>query len=333
MVAGHLREKKGYFHILLNYKDAEGKRKTKWISTGLPVKGNKKKAEALLMEARKNFEPVPVINEDEILFSDFILSWLDVIKNSIELTTYASYCDIVKYRVVPYFKKKGILLTELQPKHIRDFYQYQLNVRKVSARTVIHYHANIRKALQYAVKMDMILSNPADKIERPKSNKFVGSFYDRDELNKLFEIVKGTKIELAVILGAFYGLRRSEVVGLKWNAIDFKNKTITIRHIVTEASFEGKVVVIEKDRTKTKSSYRTLPLVPQFESLLMRLKEEQKKNRDACKKSYSTKYLEYVYLDEIGERVKPNYITQHFQVVLANNNLRKIRFQIYVIQT
>ena len=56
MVAGHLREKKGYFHILLNYKDAEGNRKTKWISTGLPVKGNKKKAETMLMEARKNFE-------------------------------------------------------------------------------------------------------------------------------------------------------------------------------------------------------------------------------------------------------------------------------------
>lgn len=326
MVAGHLREKKGHFYILLNYKDEEGNRKTKWISTGLPVKGNKKKAEAMMMEARKNFEPVPVISEEGILFSDFMLSWLEVMKNSIELTTYASYSDCVKNRVVPYFKEKGILLTELQPKHIQDFYQYQMNERKVSASTVIHYHANIRKALQYAVKIDMIPSNPADKIERPKKNKFVGSFYDSDELNKLFEIVKGTKIELAVILGAFYGLRRSEVVGLKWSAIDFKNKTITIRHIVTAATIEGKVVVIEKDRTKSKASYRTLPLVPQFENLLLRLNEEQKKNKAACKKYYNTKYLEYVYVDEIGERVKPNYITQHFQIVLTNNNLRKIRF-------
>jgi len=326
MVAGHLREKKGHFYILLNFKDEEGKRKTKWISTGLPVKGNKKKAEAMLMEVRKNFEPVPVISEDDILFSDFMLSWLEMMKNSIEITIYASYSDCVKNRVVPYFKELGISLTELQPKHIQDFYQYQMNERKVSANTVIHYHANIRKALQYAVKADMILTNPADKIERPKKNKFVGSFYDGDELNKLFEIVNETKIELAVILGAFYGLRRSEVVGLKWSAIDFKNKTITIRHIVTAATIEGKVMVIEKDRTKTKSSYRTLPLVPKFESLLMRLREEQKENRAACKKSYSTKYLEYVYLDEIGERVKPNYITQHFQIVLTNNNLRKIRF-------
>jgi len=75
-------------------------------------------------------------------------------------------------------------------------------------------------------------------------------------------------------------------ITLKWSAIDFKSKTITIRHIVTEATVEGKVVVIEKDRTKTKSSHRTLPLVPQFESLHLRLKEQQEENKAACKKSY-----------------------------------------------
>lgn len=139
-------------------------------------------------------------------------------------------------------------------------------------------------------------------------------------------MVKNSKIELAVILAAFYGLRRSEVVGLKWEAIDFNNKSITIRHTVTGVSVEGKVIIVEKDRTKNKASHRTLPLVLQFEDLLLKIKEQQYINRKICKKSYCSKYLKYIYLDEIGQRIKPEYITQHFQIVLAKNNLRKIRF-------
>jgi integrase len=326
MVAGHLQEKKGYFYIVLSYKDVDGKRKTKWLPTGLLIKGNKKKAEVILMEARKKFKIFTEIDDENILFSDFMLSWLEMMKNNIEVTTYASYSNCVKKRVSPYFKEKKILLKDLQPKHIQTYYQHELNDNKVSANTVIHYHANIRKALQYAVKVDMISSNPADKVERPKKQKFVGSFYDREEINKLFEVVEDSKIELAVILAAFYGLRRSEVVGLKWDAIDFKNKSITIKHTVTEVSVEGKVVIVEKDRTKNNASHRVLPLVPQFENLLLRIKEQQYINKQICKYSYCNKYLKYIYLDEIGQRIKPGYITQHFQIVLAKNNLRKIRF-------
>lgn len=326
MVAGHLQEKKGYFYMVLSYKDLDGKRKTKWFPTGLVIKGNKKKAEVMLMDARKNFKVTSEIGDENILFSDFMLSWLEMMRNNIEVTTYASYSNCVKKRVEPYFKEKKILLKDLQPKHIQTYYQHELNDNKISANTVIHYHANIRKALQYAVKIDMIPSNPADKVERPKKQKFVGSFYDGEEIIKLFEVVKKSKIELAVMLAAFYGLRRSEIVGLKWDAIDFKNKSITIRHTVTEVSVEGKVVIIEKDRTKNKASHRTLPLVPQFEDLLLKIKEQQYINRKICKSSYCNEYLKYIYLDEIGQRIKPGYITQHFQIVLAKNNLRKIRF-------
>ncbi len=168
LVAGHLQEKKGYFYIVLNYKDECGKRKNKWISTGLSVKGNKKKAEALLIEARKNFEVPQQVDQENPLFSDFMLQWLEMMKHRIENTTYASYSNAIKGRIAPYFKEKGIRLKELQPKHIQDYYQYELEVRGVTANTVIHYHANIRKALQYAFKTDMIPSNPADKVERPK---------------------------------------------------------------------------------------------------------------------------------------------------------------------
>ena len=136
-------------------------------------------------------------------------------------------------------------------------------------------------------------------------------------------MVRGDPIELAVILAAFYGLRRSEVVGLKWDAIDFEKKTFTIKHTVTQVTVDGKEVTIQKDRTKTKSSYRTLPLVPPFEELLHRLRQEQLVNQKVCGTAYCQKYLDYIYVNAMGELVKPNFITQHFEITLKNNGLKK----------
>ena len=338
MVAGHLREKNGYYHMVLNYVDEYGKRHTPSKSTGLTVKGNKKRAEKMLSEARAAKEAELEARAIErstgkapvgtILFTAFLLDWLEMTKKNVEETTYGAYAMGIKNKIIPYFEEHhpGLALCEVTPKHIQDYYTYELTVRGVSANTVIHRHANIRKALQHAFKLGLIDSNPADRIERPKKEKFVGSFYEEDELNHLFEVVRGDPIELGVILGAFYGLRRSEAVGLKWDAIDFKKKTITIRHTVTQATIDGKSKIIQKDRTKTKASYRSLPLVPPFEELLHRLKAEQELNRKLCGKSYCRKFADYIYVNEIGELVKPGYITQHFPLILQKNGMRKIRF-------
>lgn len=330
MVAGHLREQNGYFQMVLSFKDEAGKRKTKSISTGLPIKGNKRRAEAMLMEMRKNFENGTVTKDiaqkGDILFADFLLDWLEMMKNSLEVTTYASYAKAIKNRIAPYYSERQIKLKDLTPKDIQDYYQYGLNVEKVSANTVIHRHANIRKALQYALRTGLIDYNPADRVERPRKEKYHAAIYNDQELDTLFKIVKGKKIELAIILGAFYGLRRSEVVGLKWDAIDFERKTLTIKHTVTEVTLDGKVLVVDKERTKTKASHRTLPLVAPFEELLYRMKADQERNRKLCGGVYCTKYLDFIYVDELGERIKPNYITQHFSIVIKNNGLKKIRF-------
>ena len=330
MVAGHLREQNGYFQMVLSFKDEAGKRKTKSISTGLPIKGNKRRAEAMLMEMRKNFEngivTKDIAQKGDILFADFLLDWLEMMRNSLEVTTYASYAKAIKNRIAPYYSERQIKLKDLTPKDIQDYYQYGLNVEKVSANTVIHRHANIRKALQYALRTGLIDYNPADRVERPRKGKYHAAIYNDQELDTLFKIVKGKKIELAIILGAFYGLRRSEVVGLKWDAIDFERKTLTIKHTVTEVTLDGKVLVVDKERTKTKASHRTLPLVAPFEELLYRMKADQERNRKLCGGVYCTKYLDFIYVDELGERIKPNYITQHFSIVIKNNGLKKIRF-------
>ena len=166
-------------------------------------------------------------------------------KSSIAVPTYASYTNMVKRVISPYFREKKTTLQGLTAKDIQDFYLKELD--RVSACSVIHYHANIHKALKYAVKMDLIAVNPADKVERPKKEHFVGSFYDADEMNALFAASKGTKLEIPILFGAFYGLRRSEAIGLKWDAIDFEHDTLTIRHTVTSCDIDGKLTLILKD--------------------------------------------------------------------------------------
>ena len=325
MAAGHLREKSGYYYAVLNYTDSLGKRKTKWISTGLTVKGNKKRAEAILMDARRNFNPEePKVMNGDILFADYMEKWLDIIKSSVAVPTFASYSTTVKKIVAPYFREKEVTLKNLTAKDIQEFYLSELE--RVSPSSVIHYHANIHKALKYAVKIDLIDVNPADKVERPKKDRYVGSFYDADEVNALFEAAKGSKLELPILFGAFYGLRRSEAIGLKWDAIDFDQNTITIRHTVTSCDLDGKRVLVASDTTKTKSSMRTLPLVPFMRERLLTLKEEQQENRRLCGRSYIKEYLEYVCVNEIGDLIKPHYVTESFPKLLKAKGMRQIRY-------
>lgn len=199
-------------------------------------------------------------------------------------------------------------------------------LKRVKASSVIHYHAVIHRALKYAVKIDLISVNPADKVERPKADKFIGSFYDSDEMQALFEAAKDTLLEIPIFLGAFYGLRRSEALGLKWDAIDFQNGTITIRHTVTSCTIDGKHVQVAKDTTKTKSSMRTFPLVPVFKEKLLKMKEQQAEYRRLCGKCYDNRYLEYICVDEMGTLISPHYLTAAFPKLLDKNELRRIRY-------
>lgn len=325
MTSGHLSEKNGYYYAVLSYTDALGKRKTKWIATGLPVKGNKKRAEEILAIERMAFIPPERIKDNaDILFADYMEQWLEIVKSSITVVTYSSYSTMVKGTIVPYFREKGIKLKDLTAKDIQDFYLEKL--KHVKANSVIHYHANIHKALKYAVKLDMISVNPADKVERPRKEPFIGSFYDADEMKTLLEACKGTKLEIPIMLAAFYGLRRSEALGLKWDAVDFDRNTITIKHTVTECSVDGKVILVKQDRTKTKSSMRTLPLVSAVKERLLELKVEQEENRRLCGRSYIKEYSGYICVNEIGDLIKPGYVTNCFGQLLKEAGLRKIRF-------
>ena len=366
MVAGHLQEKKGYYYAVLSYKDADKRRRTKWIASGLPVKGNKKKAEGFLQEQRRSFEiPLadqPIAKDGQELFADYLQRWLQVAKTTVAPTTYGSYGGLLRNPIDPWFRKKRITLQGLTASDLQAFYMEQ--GRRVKPNTVIHYHAVIHRALKYAVKMDLISVNPADKVDRPRKNGYhllvkvhistddrqvVADFlsvldmwfstdeakidtavYNPSRITKLYGTIaaKGahTLIEVPVKLAAFYGLRRSEVMGLRWDAVDFVHNTICIRHTVTGCTIDGQYQIIAADTTKTRSSRRTLPLVPTVREMLLRLKEQQEQNRKICGQSYSREFADYICVNKLGERIRPAYLSSCFSKALEQNHLRHIRF-------
>ena len=261
----------------------------------------------------------------DVLFLDFLNEWLKIVKKTIEPSTYNSYEQIVIDRITKYFTKNKIKLVDIQAIDIQEYYN-TLFSDVLSANTVIHHHAIIRKALDYAYKMDIIQNNPADKVQRPKKEQYIGSFYNENELNELFEKSKDDPLNLMIRVASYYGLRRSEVLGLKWDAFDFDNKTITIKHTVTIGKIDGKRQIYSKDRTKNKSSYRTLPLIDDIADRLLELKEQQEYFKKAFGKSYYKKDKEYVFVKPDGKLTRPDYVSEHFKNLLKKLGLRHIRF-------
>ena len=326
MVAGHLTLKNGRYYAVLNYKNAGGQRKTKLISLGLPEKGNKRKAEAELARLRAEFEPPKEVGDlsSDMLFADYLLEWLEIAKGRLAVATYSSYAAMIKKLVGPYFRQRNLTLRELEARHLQMFYSEML--RKVKPNTVIHYHAIIHSALKYAVKTDMLVQNVADKVDRPKKNSFQPVFLSAEEMQKMFEALRGTKLELPVLVAAFYGFRRGEVLGLKWDAIDFERGTISVIRTVTTITVDGKQTEIEQQSAKTKSSLRTLPLIGSFREYFLQVKEAQELNKQICGNCYNHEYDGFVFVDELGERMRANYLTSAFPKFLEDHGLRRMRF-------
>ena len=326
MVAGHLTLKNGRYYAVLNYRNAGGQRKTKWIALGLPEKGNKRKAEAELARLRAEFEPPKEVGDlsSDMLFADYLLEWLEIAKGRLAVATYSSYAAMIKKPIGPYFRQRNLTLRELEARHLQMFYSEML--RKVKPNTVIHYHAIIHSALKYAVKTDMLVQNVADKVDRPKKNSFQPVFLSAEEMQKMFEALRGTKLELPVLVAAFYGFRRGEVLGLKWDAIDFERGTISVIRTVTTITLDGKQTEIEQQSAKTKSSLRTLPLIGSFREYFLQVKEAQELNKQICGNCYNHEYDGFVFVDELGERMRANYLTSAFPKFLESHGLRRMRF-------
>ena len=329
MSKGSLQQRHGTWYVVVGYKDEFGKPKQKWISTGLRVNNNKTKAKIEMKKILKNLDLPTQIEQNkeitqDILFVDFLNSYLQVKKQQVEPITINAYTKQASC-ISNYFKNMRIKLKDLKPYHIEGFYR-TLYERGLSGNSVLHYHILIRECLQYAFKNDFVNFNVADKVDRPKTEGYKASFYSIEEIEKLFDCIKDNEYKLPIMLTAMYGFRRSEVLGLKWEAIDFENKLVYVKHKIVETRLDGKRYIQMSDKMKTKTSNRTLPLLPQAEELLLKQKALIETNKQMLGKSYNKKYLDYVCVDNLGRLILPNRLTHNFIKIIKRNQLRHIRF-------
>lgn len=319
-VIASLYEKNNKFHVMISYPEKDNKRKQKSVTTGLAIKGNKRLAMEKMEEIKNNFilslkNSINVEVDNDIknkLFEDYMRDWLESTKGKLEENTYDSYNTVVN-KIKKCFEPLKIRLKDLKPIHIQNYYT-SLYERGLSPNTVLHYYANIRKALDTAVKLELISTNPADKVERPKKEKFVGEYYSNAELKELFDAIKGDILEVIILITSFYGLRRSEVLGLKWSAFNFEENTFSIKHKVIETVVNNERKILLKDTVKNNSSFRTLPLVKEIKDILLKHKEIVETNRKLCKNSYNTDYLDYIAVDSIGKIIRPTMLQNILEI-------------------
>ncbi len=326
-LTGSVQKKGGVYYAVINYHDPCGKRKQKWVNTHLPIKNNRRNAEKFLERAIEEFEQELNTPHSEVLYCDYLVQWMSICKPSWSPKTYEAYSNIVNRQIIPYFKAMNLRLEDIKAYHIQSYYQKKLEVDKVKSQTVMRHHAVIHKSLKDAVRMDMIPSNPAEKVILPKTEKFIGNFYTVEEIDALLEAAKGTPLETPILLTVYYGLRRSEVTGLRWSSIDFANKTVSIENkLVQMIGGNGKSKIKASQTMKTDSSLRTLPLIDKVEQYLKDLKKQQERDEKTFGNSYNREYDGYICRWPDGKLIAPNYITTRFPYLLAKHGLRKIRF-------
>ena len=318
-MTGSLHPKGGTYYAVVRIPDDLGIEKQRWISTGVKVKGNnKKEANRRLREILTDLEQMKIIYSADIPFLDWIDKWMEQKRNEVRLVTYEAYESYLNTHIKPFFKPFKLTLKAITPQHIQDYFNKKKKFG-LSADSIKKHNVVIRGALQDAMKKNLIPYNPADRATLPAKEKFVGKAYTTEQANTLLNVLGDDPMKPAIILALFYGLRRSEVLGLRWKDMDFESNTITIRNTVTKFR-----TVIEHEKTKSRASNRTLFIIPETRDYLISLQRRQDENRLLMGGAYNDNGHVCVWDD--GRTFSPDYVSQHFALVLKKHGLPHIRF-------
>lgn len=303
-------EDRKLYYVKFYYGIVNGKARQEW-------KTYKTKNEAT--KALKLFE----INKDDgrqldptkQTLQDFLDYWLKYKSTRCEYTTIYGYKNIINKYIIPHLGKMA--LKNLQPHHIIT-YMNDISSEGLSNNTIKKHYDLLKSVLKQAVIEDKVAFNIMEKVEPPKVTKKEMSYYTAEELVLLLDIIS-TKpaLDIAVNIAAYTGLRREEILGLKWDCVDFDNAIFLIKKAITKAGS----VVIEKP-PKTKESYRKIS-IPDY--LLNKLKEyKQIQIRNA--KLFGNEAYDHIFCKPDGSYYHVNYLSTMFKNIIEQYNLKPIRF-------
>lgn len=251
-------------------------------------------------------------------FSDYLRAWLRNKAPVLERSTYEAYLTYIEKHICPYFDQLGKPLEDLRPLDIRDYVTAKSTGGRMdgkpgglSAPSVRKHLFIIKQALRDAALYEYIPRNPAEPVRLPRSAPVSHSaqFISAERARAILAAFVGHPLRPLILTTLYYGLRRSEVLGLRWGAIDPDRGELRIEHTVVKH-----LTVVCKDRTKTPSSRRTFPLLPEVWQELQPLRPPAPNPKA------------YVFAEPNGEPPHPDRITRGFRSVLRQHDLPLIRF-------
>lgn len=215
-------------------------------------------------------------------------------------------------------------MNEVSPTALESYCAFLLDAG-LSANTVNHHLTLIKSVFNDEIRNGAPILNPVKCVKSPRVETFQGETLSVKQIGQLFRLFEGDPIEGIIRIGVIYGLRRSEILGLRWQDIDFETGTLQIRHKVAEVRINGKRQLVRSNDLKTEASRRAFPLSDDIRQRLERRKAQIEENR-AKKRRYRTADADYVFVDANGKLLSPEYVSDHFRWRIAHSDLPKIRF-------
>lgn len=313
---GSLQKKGKYYYVVVSVKDEKGEFKTKWVNTKCEKK-NEAKVE--LRQILSELDNNDFSKFKNMLFVGFMEDWFEnIIIKDVESTTYSGYVGIKKNHILPYFNKLNLKLNEIKTMHLQKYFdtKYQEGLK---ANTLKRHRAILKMVLNYAVRMNLLQNNPICNVMMAKVQKPNYTYYIPEELEQLLLVSKNTDIEAAIFLTIYYGLRRGEILGLRWQDISFKDKMISINNTRTKVS-----VNIEK-APKTQNSIASFPLLEEVEDYLKSLKKRQILDKQEFGDCYHDDN-DYICKYSDGSPLSIPALNYKFKDLLVENKMKHIRF-------
>ncbi|MEO6834756.1 MAG: tyrosine-type recombinase/integrase [Candidatus Tumulicola sp.] len=253
--------------------------------------------------------------------------WLPHAKTTVGGKTFQRYREIVEKKLVPAFGTS--VVARLQPGPVQQAYDTWLN-SGLSAQTVKHFHSVLRNAMRYAVRMGLASRNVTERVKPPALKPIEMLCLDERQSLELLEVAKGTDLDCLVNTALFSGLRRGELLALRWKDVDFGNGTMTVRQSLQETRGEplpGKryrPTLLEFKEPKTRKSRRTVTLAAEAIAALKRHKACQNQDRLGLGAGYSDQDL--VFCSGDGRPLKPDTISKRFAALVRRVDIPSVRF-------
>jgi integrase len=315
---GHIRERSsGRWAIILDDPNSPS-RKRRWHS----FKGTKRQAQVECARLIAEIQRGSYIAPDKTSFEIYAERWLAHIKTQVSPKSHARYVELMRKNIVPLLGK--IVLTKVKPAAISDAYTKALvNGRRdgtggLSPRTVTHMHRVLKQSLGQAVKWELLNRNPADAVDPPRVERSPMQTYDLDQTVALIDAMRGTRLLVPTMLAVLCGLRRGEVVALKWKSVDLDNGRLAV---VESAEQVGTRV---RYKLPKNGKGRTLALSERLIEALRAHRTQQA--QELLKVGVRLTNESFVVAQVDGSPVQPDTLTQDWVRKIAKTGLPAYRF-------